>query len=107
VQSIEYNPRLGLAENKDGKEMSLAPFIVLFHEFAHAYNAVNDLNASILRERDSINSKPYSNMEEKYTIENFEHTLARKYGMLERSTNIIGGKSPLIIIHTSGSLSSK
>jgi hypothetical protein len=46
-------------------------------------------------------------MEEKYTIENFEHPLARKYGMLERSTNIIGGKSPLIIIHTSGSLSSK
>lgn len=46
-------------------------------------------------------------MEEKYTIENFEHPLARKYGMLERSTNIIGGKSPLIIIRTSGSLSSK
>ena len=107
VQSIEYNPRLGLAENKDGKEMSLAPFIALFHEFAHAYNAVNDLNASILRERDSINSKPYSNMEEKYTIENFEHPLARTYGMLGRTTNIIGSNSPLKIIYTSDLLSLK
>ena len=105
VQSIKFNPYLGLAEK--GKKETLAPFIALFHEFAHASNAVDSLKAVQSREKDTINSKPYSNMEEKYTIENFEHTLARKYGMLERSTNIIGGKSPLIIIHTSGSLSSK
>ena len=105
VQSIKFNPYLGLAEK--GKKETLAPFIALFHEFAHASNAVDSLKAVQSREKDTINSKPYGNMEEKYTIENFEHPLARKYGMLERSTNIIGGKSPLIIIRTSGSLSSK
>ena len=103
VQSIKFDPYLGLEEKKE----TLAPFIALFHEFAHAYNAVDDLKAVQSREKDTINSKPYSNMEEKYTIENFEHPLARTYGMLERTTNIIGGNSPLIIIHTSGSLSSK
>ena len=103
VQSIKFDPYLGLEEKKE----TLAPFIALFHEFAHASNAVDDLKAVQSREKDTINSKPYSNMEEKYTIENFEHPLARKYGMLERTTNIIGGNSPLIIIHTSGSLSSK
>ena len=105
VQSIKFNPYLGLAEK--GKKETLAPFIALFHEFAHASNAVDSLKAVQSREKDTINSKPYGNMEEKYTIENFEHTIARKYGMLERSTNIIGGNSPLIIIYTTGSLSSK
>jgi hypothetical protein len=46
-------------------------------------------------------------MEEKYTIENFEHPLVRTYGMLERTTNIIGGNSPLKIIYTSDVLSLK
>ena len=44
-QSIKFNPYLGLAEK--GKKETLAPFIALFHEFAHASNAVDDLKLQL------------------------------------------------------------
>ena len=107
VQSINFNPNMGLAQCKPDAddEEYMAPFICLLHEFGHVYNAVTDYKSYRNRLRTNTGDA-YDNSEEMYVIQTYEHPVAEKHGMLQRTSHKINHDGLFKII-TEGPLSSK
>ncbi len=105
-QVIDFNPYIGLAQptsEDNSQEAYMAPFICLLHEFGHIYNAVSDLKS--FNERKATIDEDYDNLEEKTVIQDYEHPVAGRNGMLQRTSHQLDKKG-LRLIKTSGSMSS-
>jgi hypothetical protein len=105
-QVIDFNPYIGLAQptsEDNSQEAYIAPFICLLHEFGHIYNAVSDLKS--FNERKATIDEDYDNLEEKTVIQDYEHPVAGRNGMLQRTSHQLDKKG-LRLIKTSGSMSS-
>ena len=107
VQSIDFNPTMGLAQCKPDAvdEEYMAPFLCLLHEFGHAYNAVTDYESYSNRKKTETGDA-YGNNEEKFVIKTYEQPASAKHGMLQRTSHK-NGFDGLRIIKTEGPMSSK
>ncbi|MBE9197418.1 hypothetical protein IQ219_19375, partial [Synechocystis sp. LEGE 06083] len=111
-QEVKFNMNLGLQEASTG--VVNPPFISLWHELGHLYNAITDTEGFVNRHDQIYDSKDVScedhvwtNEEERVNIQQNEWPLAVESEGFERQTHKVGGRSGVVAVKTNGPLSTE
>ena len=94
-QSVKFNPSLGLTETSTG--ITNPPFISLWHELGHQYNALDNLKNFVDRIKNNYKkgdeNQKWSTEEEKFNIEQNEWPMVDDKGGFKRQTHKVDGDS--------------